>query len=176
MQSENRFAYERALPGRTQRKNRLIRLLFVALCLFAGAILIFVCFFFGLAWLLFISLPILETILILLTRRFWSRQYEYSFFGETLTVSRIDGGSKRKCMAEIDLRKISAAFPFEESNRKKAEAFGARHSIYAIPDLAGENLYLILFGEGKERTLLCMELDERSLSIIRFYNRAALTK
>lgn len=176
MQNENRFAYERTLAGRTQKKELFLRLSFVALCLFAGALLSFVCFFFGLAWLLFISLPILEAILIFLAKRHWKRQYEYSFFGETLTVSRIDGGSKRKILAEIDLKKISAVFPFEESNRKKAEAFGAQKSIYAISDLAGENLYLILFGEGKERVLLCMELDERSLSIIRFYNRAALSK
>lgn len=176
MQNENKRSYERSLPGRTKKKDALVRLSFIALCLFSGALLSFVCFFFGLAWLLFISLPILEAVLILLARRFWSRQYEYSFFGETLTVSRIDGGRKRKCLAEVDLRKISAAFPFEESNRKKAEAFGARRSIYAIPDLAGDDLYLVLFGEGKEKTLLCMELDERSLSILRFYNRAALAK
>ena len=176
MQNESKRNYERVLPGRSPKREGWIRLSLIALCIAAGGLLTAVCIFFGLPILLTILLPITEALLILLARRLWSRQYEYSFFGETLTVSRIDGGNRRKCLCELDLRTLSAVILFEESNRAKAEAFGARHSIYAVTDLSGEDLYLILFGEGKERTLLCVELDERSLSIIRFYNRAAWSK
>lgn len=176
MQQTNKQFYERTLPGRSRARQMIICALFVLLYLFCGALIAWLCLTLGALPYLFFLLPLGVGLLVFLTLPFWNKQYEYSFFGETLTISRIYGGKKRKVLAELNLRELVAAFPFEEEYRAKAEAFGARHSIYAVPDLADDNLYLILFGEGKEKTILCLELDRNSLTIIGFYNRAALTK
>lgn len=176
MQATNKQLYERVLPGRSRAKEVFIRALFVFLYLFFGVLLIWLCLSLEALLYLFFLLPLGVGLLVFLTLPFWNKQYEYSFFGETLTISRIYGGKKRKILAELNLREASAVFPFEDEYRAKAESFGARRSIYAVPDLMGSALYLILFGDGKEKSILCMELDERSLSILSFYNRAALTK
>lgn len=168
--------YERVLPGRSRGKEALFRALFVLLYLVFAALLVWLCLSLGALTYLFFLLPLGVGLLVFLTLPFWKKQYEYSFYGEMLTVSRIFGGKRRKVLIELDLRKVSAIFRFEEANRARAEAFGARRSLYAVPDLGADDLYLILFGEGKEKGILCLALDERSLSIIGFYNRAALTK
>ena len=176
MATENKRLYERVLPGRSRAKEVLIRVLFVFSYLAFGALLTLLCLALHALLYLAFLLPLGVGLLAFLTLPFWKKQYEYSFFGESLTVSRIYGGKRRKVLVELNLRDAAAIFPFEEEFRARAEAFGARHSLYAVPDLAAEHLYLILFGEGKEKSILCVALDQNSLAIIGFYNRAALTK
>lgn len=176
MATDNKRLYERVLLGRSRAKDRIVRALFVLLYLAFGAFLILLCLSLNAILHLVFLLPLGVGLLVFLTMPFWKKQYEYSFFGESLTVCRIYGGKKRKVLVELNLREVSAVFPFEEDFRARAEAFGARRSLYAVPDLADDCLYLILFGEGKEKSILCVELDQNSLAIIGFYNRAALTK
>ena len=166
MESIGRQLYERTLPGRSRGRTLLARLLFIGLYLMVAALLVLLFLFFGAAASLLFLLPLVEGLLLFFTLPYWKKEYEYSFFGETLTISRIYGGKKRKKWVELDLRKASAILPFEEAFRKRVESFGAKRSFYAVPDLAGDHLYLVLFGEGKEKTILCMELDERSLAIV----------
>ena len=176
MAQENKRLYEKTLAGRSLGKQVLVCTLFVALYLSFGALLTLFCLSLeALIYLVFL-LPLAEGLLLFFTLPYWNKEYEYSFFGETLTVSRIYGRKKRKKLIEVNLREASAVFPFEDAFRAKAEAFGARHSLYAVPDLGDEHLYLLLLGEGKDKTILCLELDENALAIIGFYNRSALTR
>ena len=176
MQQTRKQLYERTLPARNRGKELYIRVLFLLSYLFCALLLVWLCLALEALSYLFFLLPLVEGLLVFFTLPYWKKEYEYSFFGETLTVSRIYGGKKRQKLVDVNLREIVAAFPFEDDFRGKAEAFGARHSLYAVPDLGDEHLYLLLFGEGKEKTILCLELDENALAIIGFYNRAALTK
>lgn len=120
--------------------------------------------------------PIAIWILVFFTWRFTQVEYEYSFFAGKLTVSRILGGRSRKVLCEVLIRELAAVLPYEEEYRAKAEQFGAEKSIYAVSSLEAENLYLLLFApEGEKRQLLCMELNEKALKILKYYNMSAVT-
>lgn len=120
--------------------------------------------------------PIVIWILVFFTWRWTQVEYEYSFFAGKLTVSRILGGRSRKRLCEVLIRELAAVLPYEEEYRAKAEQFGAEKSIYAVSSLEAENLYLLLFApEGEKRQLLCMELNEKALKILKYYNMAAVT-
>ncbi len=120
--------------------------------------------------------PIFLWILVFLTWRFTQVEYEYSFFSGKVTVSRILGGRSRRVLCEVLIRELAAVLPYEEEYRQKAEQFGAEKSIYAVSSLDAENLYLLLYApEGGKKHLVCMELNEKALKILKYYNMSAVT-
>ena len=122
--------------------------------------------------------PITVWIFVFLTWRYTQVEYECSFFSGTLTVSRILGGRTRKVLCEVNIRDLSAVFPYEETNVSRAEQYDAEETFFAASSMEAPNLYIALWQdvESGKRRMLCFEVNEKAVKILRYYNASAMAR
>ena len=82
--------------------------------------------------------------------RYTKIEYEYSFFGGVLTVSRILGGKSRRVLCEVSLKNLAAVYPCEEEYIARAEQFGAGKTIMAASSVDAENLCVALWTDESD--------------------------
>ena len=118
---------------------------------------------------LLIALAVLTTvILVLLTRKYLHIEFEYSFVGGTLTVSKIYGRKKRKILLCEELRSALWISPITEEALARAESMSPTKICAATASPSSSSSLLLVFDtEKKERVLLLIESDERTLAICR---------
>ena len=123
-------------------------------------------------------IPLTLWILVFFTWKYVQVEYEYSFFSGKLTVSRILGNRTRKRITEVYIRDLSAVFPYEDANVSRAEQFAADETFFAASSMEAENLYIALWQdtESGKRRMLCFEVNEKALKILRYYNASAMAK
>lgn len=112
----------------------------------------------------------------LLIRFTWRRtyvEYEYSIFGGVLTVSRILGGKSRKELVSVTLRNLAMVIPYDDAHFQPIVNFDARKKMFAVSSMDAAVIYALLWKEGDERRLLCIEPDERLIKLIKHHNIAA---
>ncbi len=120
--------------------------------------------------------PLLIWILVFLTWKYTQVEYEYSFFAGKLTVCRLLGGRSRRVLADVNIKELSAIFPYENEYIDRAERFGADKTLFAASSTEAERLYIALWkDELGKRQMLLFEPDEKALKILRYYNISALT-
>ena len=120
-------------------------------------------------------IPISLWILVYCTWRFTQVEYEYSFFGGSVTVCRVLGGKSRRTLTTVSLRSLSAVYPCDEQNVARIEAFGAQRSIFAASSEDSDTLYALLWNDEKNgKTVLYFDANEKALKIIRYYNASAM--
>lgn len=129
--------------------------------------------------------PVLIWILVFMTWRLVSVEYEYSITSGILTFCKIYGNRSRRVILELDLRQASRIAPLDnEVEAAKAKAWHPEHEFSAISSLKAPDIYFILFEhedrrqKEKRRTVFYFEATNRALQICRFYNPSAtvLTK
>ena len=122
--------------------------------------------------------PITVWIFVFLTWRYTQVEYECSFFSGTLTVSRILGGRTRKVLCEVNIRDLSAVFPYEDTNVSRAEQYDAEETFFAASSMEAPNLYIALWQdvESGKRRMLCFEVNEKAVKILRYYNASAMAR
>lgn len=122
--------------------------------------------------------PISMWIIVWLTWRYTQVEYEYSFFSGSLTVNRILGNRWRKKLVEVRIQSLSAAFPFEEANMSKLEAWNAEQTILAASETGAEGVWIALWtdSESGKRCALYFEPDAKAVKILKYYNSSALAK
>ena len=164
---EHSYNYERVLPLR-MRGSHLRR------CLLLGAsycALAFVGIFLFLAtWsttVLFLAL--LVTVgLILLTRDQFRAEYEYSFFGSTLTLCRILNRSRRRVLAELELKQIRFVdYDTESAHSELARRYQPSKAIDVRAEQGAPSLLLAYEKENGEIAVCRMETDETTEKILR---------
>ena len=118
---------------------------------------------------LLIALAVLTTvILVVLTRKYLHVEFEYSFIGGTLTVSKIYGRNKRKILLCEELRSALWIAPLTEETLARAESMSPTKSYSATASEASSSALILVFDiEKMERILLLMESDERTVAICR---------
>lgn len=123
-------------------------------------------------------IPLSIWIIVFLTWKYTQVEYECSFFSGKLTVSKILGGKTRKKMVEVQIRDFSAVLPHTERNAAQADAYGAEKVYFAASSRNAENLYYGLWEDKdtKKKCLLCFELNEKAIKIIKYYNMSAIAK
>ena len=179
----NEFStYEFAVRQKSEGKWRLARI---------GMILFYVAFVagwltFGFTLSLFVPLlaliPISTWILVFITWRYVSVEYEYSITAGELTFSKIYGGRSRSKKLTLKLRDAVRIAPLEdEQEAARATAYHPEREFSAISSLRAPDIYFILFEyafrEGgkqqKRRAIFYFEATARALQICRFYNASA---
>lgn len=122
--------------------------------------------------------PITVWIFVYLTWKYTQVEYEYSFFSGKLTVSRILGERTRKTLCEVNIRDLSAVFPYEDANVSRAEQYGAEETFFAASSIDAQNLYIALWQdvESGKRCMLCFEVNEKAAKILRYYNPSAMAR
>jgi len=123
-------------------------------------------------------IPLTIWILVFFTWKYTQIEYEYSFFSGKLTVSKILGGRSRKKMTEVMIRDLSSVLLYTNRNAEQADAYGAKNAYFAASSTEAPDLYIALWEdkETKERNLLCLELNEKAIKIIKYYNMSAIAK
>ena len=106
----------------------------------------------------------------------WRRtfvEYEYSFFGDMLTVSRILGKSARRELVTVKIRDLSMIVPYDDDHLAQIAQFGAKKKYLAVSTLDAPIIYALLWKEDDNKFLLCIEPSEQALKLLRFQNISA---
>ena len=169
--------YEYVVSLKNRPKYRLRR----ALLLCAYVLYAIVLFVVGVAtgWLapLLALVPLTVWILVFLTWRYGSVEYEYSLTGGIMTLSKIYGGRTRKRLGEITIKGMSAITPFEGDYIKAAERYSPEKTLDITSDLQRPNVYCALYEtDEKRRGILYFEATDRALRILKYYNSATVLK
>ena len=107
-------------------------------------------------------------LIILITRKYLSIEYEYCFCQSTLTISKIYGKSKRKAIIDVDMTKLVLVCPATEENIQKADNLKPERKIISVSSEYASDIYLLVTGEENEpRILVFIEADERALTILK---------
>lgn len=127
-------------------------------------------------------IPVTTGILIFVTWRYVSVEYEYSITSGTFTFTKVFGGKSRKKVLEIPLRNAILIAPLDDERaRATAENYRPEREFHAISSLASPDVYFILFEyenkkeKEKRRAILYFEATEKALQVCRFYNKSATT-
>ena len=119
--------------------------------------------------------PLTTWILVWLTWRYVSVEYEYSMTGGVMTLSRIYGGRTRRRVAEIVIREAVAIAPFEGDHIKQAERYAPERTLDFSVDLQRPNVYYMLYETpDKRRGMLYFEATDHALRVLRYYNSATV--
>ena len=128
---------------------------------------------------LFAFTPILIWLLVFITWRYVSVEYEYTLTSGTLTFAKIYGGRSRRRIFELSLRDAKRIAPLDnEQEAARAAAHRAELVFTGVSSMAAPDIYFMLFDfedkRGKKRPVIFyFEATAKALSICRFYNPAA---
>lgn len=176
--------YEFVVNQRIEGKWRLARL---------GLILLYVAFVLGtfLAGITFKVLPPLALVpvftwmLVFITWRYVSVEYEYSITSGELTFCKIYGRRSRRKVLTFSLKDAIRIAPLEDAEEAaKATKYMPEREFSAISSLRAPDIYFALFEykyleHGKEKTrraIFYFEATARALQICRFYNPSATVR
>jgi hypothetical protein len=172
---EDQNLYEYVVSPKKQPVWRLKR----ALMLLAYAAYVTVLLVVGLTTRLLVPMmalvPLSTWIIVWLTWRYVSVEYEYSFVGGVMTLSKILGGRGRKKVADIRIKDMTMVAPFEGDFIKQAERYAPERTVDFTSDLQKPEVYFALYEtEDKRRGILYFEATEKALRILRYYNSQAV--
>lgn len=165
----------------TVAEKKTPRLLFKRLTLLALYVLWAAVFLLAGMWIKLIVpflalVPLSLWMLVFFTWRLTQVEYEYSFFSGELTVARVLGGRTRKVLCKVPLRQLSDVLPYENDYIQKIKNFSAERTVFAASDESAPDLYALLWKDEKgTRTALFLELNEKAIKIMRYYNMSAVT-
>ena len=127
-------------------------------------------------------IPVTTWIIVFITWRFVSVEYEYSITSGELTFSKIFGNRSRRTVLRLKLRDAIRIAPLEdEQESAKATQYAPELEFSAISSLRAPDIYFALFEHEfkehgkvqKRRAIFYFEATTRALSICRFYNPSA---
>ena len=116
--------------------------------------------------------PLSLLAVILLTWKYTSVEYEYSFVAGTFTFSKIYGKKKIRTVFECDLKMLVSAKPYDSSKTISEDG----KVISAIPDTS-PNPCLCLFEDGdSNKYFVVMDCDEMTARILKFFKMSAVDR
>lgn len=124
-------------------------------------------------------IPVTTWILVFITWRYVSVEYEYSITSGELTFSKIFGNRSRRTCLRIMLRDAVRIAPLGDAREADfATKYHPEREFSAISSLSAPDVYFILFEyatkEGgkqqKRRAIFYFEATQKALQICRFYN------
>ena len=120
-----------------------------------------------------VALAVISTVfLVIFTWRFFDLEYEYSFVGSELTVSKIYASRLRRQLFCDDLANAVMIAPATDENISRIERFEIEKSVHAISSPNADSIWFCLFEQEKTQIYTCVYLDadERIIKLFRQYN------
>ena len=120
-----------------------------------------------------LALAVISTVfLVLFTWRFFALEYEYSFVGGELTISKIYARRLRRQVFCEDLANAVMIAPATDENISRIEHLEIESSIHAISSPNAESIWFCLFEQEKTQVRSCIYLDtdERMIRLFKQYN------
>ncbi len=177
----NEFStYEFAVSQKNEGKWRAARI---------GLILFYILYVLGIVFVgmkysviapLLAFIPLSLWVIIFITWRRVSVDYEYSVTSGTLTFAKIYGNRSRRKIFEMNLRDAVRIAPLgDEEEAARGAAYHPEREFVGVSSMSAPDIYFILFelndkksGE-KRRAIFYFEATSKMLSICRFYNAAS---
>ncbi len=167
--------YEYTVAEAKSRTLTFKKITLVALYVLYAATLLLVGGAFELIVPLLALIPITLWMLVFFTWRLTQVEYEYSFFGGTLTVCRVLGGRTRRVLAEVTLRELSSVCVCDDRGALCIERFDPEKTVFAASSPNAPDLCAALWSEEDgTRKCLYFQPNEKAVKILRYYNRAAV--
>ncbi len=120
----------------------------------------------GLTASLLMLIPLSVVTVVILTWKYTSVEYEYSFTSGIFTFSKIYSSSKRKAVFETEIKFLTSAQPYSEST---AAGIRADEAINAIPAGDGVTPYICIFEENDKTAAVILDMDEMTARIFKFF-------
>lgn len=127
----------------------------------------------GLSPALIFLIPLSMLTVILLTWKYTSVEYEYSFIGGTVTFSKIYGKKRRKQFFEAELSTLLSVRPYV-GEEHTSELANVEKTIYGIPSKVAVNPCICIFEKEKDKKLcFILDCDLQTAKIFKFFNPSA---
>lgn len=172
--------YETVVRQKVAGTVLLWRVALVALYVLFGASFVALCLANAVFWPLFSLLPLSLWLLVFITWRYVSVEFEYALDAGVFTACAIYGKRSRRKIAEIALKDAVRIAPLDdEDEAARAAAWRPERSFCAVSSFSAPAIFFILFefdgGKGgeKRRAVFYFEGDRRSLDICRSCNPSA---
>ena len=120
-----------------------------------------------------VLIPLSILTIVLLTWKYTSVDYEYSFTAGIFTFSKIYGSAKRKQIFEGELKNVCSVTPYNES---ELSSITVDTIVNAIPEGACPNPCICIFEENEKKVCVLLDCDEMSAKIFRFFKPSATDK
>ncbi len=170
---DNGIFYETAVKRKSDRELITKKIIFVSVYVLS----VIAWLVFGLATKEFIVaivlIPITLGILIFITWRYTSVEYEYTVVSNTMTISVIYGKKSRKRILEVPLRDVVMIALLDDDTEKRAEKFSPHGVVSACSDINNENIYVILYEQDGERNVVYIDMTDDMLKCLKRINPSA---
>ena len=118
--------------------------------------------------------PLATWILIFITWRYVSVEYECSMTSGILTFSKIYGSKSRKTIFKAEIKSMSLIAPYTDEYADKIERFAPTVKYSAISSPKAVQQYFALFeNSNANKAIFLFEANKRCLDILKYYNPSA---
>ena len=169
--------YEIARPQKTEGKWILARVALIAFYVVFVAAILIAGFVTRILWPLLALIPISLWVLVFITWRYVSVEYEYSATSGVLTFSKIYGNKSRRRVLDITLKDAVCIAPLSSDEHYHfAQHYQPEKEFSAVSSMRSDGIWFILFELGantskeKRRAVFYFEPDDKLLRICRYYN------
>ena len=121
--------------------------------------------------------PLSLWLIIFITWRYVSVDYEYSVTSGTLTFTKVYGNRSRRKIFEMKLKDAVRIAPLEAPlEADRATAYAPEREFVGVSSMSAPDIYIMLFELGndksreKRRAIFYFEATAKMLSVCRFYN------
>lgn len=120
-------------------------------------------------------IPVSTWIMVWLTWKYTQLSYEYSFFKGEITVNRVYGTNKKSVFANVKIKALTALYCFNGMDGKAISDISADEVIFAARSEQVEKLAALIWTNAENKKVaLFIELDEKALKIIHYYNSSII--
>ena len=174
----NEFStYEFAVAQKNEGRWRAARVGLILLYIIYPVALLLIGMKFSFIAPLLAFIPLSLWLIVFITWRYISVDYEYSVTSGTLTFTKIFGNRSRRKVFEASLRDAVLIAPLaDEAGAARGKAYGPEREFMGASSLTAPDIYFMLFelsdkksGE-KRRAVFYFEATQKMLSICRYYN------
>ena len=171
----NEFStYEFAVSQKIEGKWRLARILLISFYILYPVLLLFFAMGTSVIAPLLALIPISLWIIIFITWRFVSVEYEYSITSGVLTFAKIFGNNARKNIMEVHIKDATVIAPLTDKLQySKLEAYAPEKIYSALSSPDAEDGYFMLYEQDGVACAFLFEATAQTLKICRFYNPSA---
>ena len=177
----NEFStYEFAVAQKNEGKWLFARIALICFYVIYPLVLVFLGMKLQLIVPLLCFIPLSLWMIVFITWRYVSVEYEYSTVSGSLTFSKIFGARSRRKVFEMTIREAVLIAPLsDESSAARGRAYAPEREFMGASSLSAPDLYFMLFelndkknGE-KRRAIYYFQATQKMLSICHYYNPSA---
>ncbi len=163
--------YERIFKKQGKSAKLLPRVLMIAAYALLLSIWLIIIVRVGLSASLLMLIPLSVLTVVLITWKYTSVEYEYSFTAGVFVFSKIYGASGRKKVFEADLGTLVSAEPMSDEAISRAGV--APTDALISPD--SQNACLLVFSEHDKKSAVVIDCDQMTVKILRFFKPSAVS-